>query len=72
MEPIMLRIRKTIYYKYTLVWCLGVCLYPTNVETAGTNFVWDLTSKSQKKNRKNPPKFENHFKWLTFRATVNS
>ena len=56
MEPIMLRIRKTIYYKYTLFWCLGVCLYPTNVET----------SKSQEKNRKN------HFKWLTFRATVNS
>ena len=48
----MLRIRKTIYYKYTLLGCLGVCLYPTNVETAGSgpNFVWDLTSKLEKKN----------------------
>ena len=81
----MLRIRKTIYYKYTLLGCLGVCLYPTNVETAGSgpNFVWDLTSKLEKKilanswnlflcqfEKKNPPNFENHLKWQTFRATV--
>ena len=53
MEPIMLRIRKTIYYKYTLVWCLGVCLYPTNAETAGTNFVWDHNIKiAEKKSEK--------------------
>ena len=33
---------KYIFYIYTLLVCLSVCLYQINVKTAGLNFVWDF------------------------------